>query len=68
MMIDVALLTKGGIVFCEIPKKTLDRFRELTMEARDNEVVWAELETDKGIKYEVSCEDVLVIYGGSFNA
>ena len=60
MLIDVALLTDKGIVFCRLPLKTLEEFRELALEAKPNEVVYAELETVDGVTYEVRCQDVLV--------
>ena len=60
LMIDVALLTDKGIVFCRLPLETLEEFRELAIEAKPNEVVYAELETVDGVTYEVRCQDVLL--------
>ena len=59
-MIDVALLTDKGIVFCRIPLETLERFRQLTLEANPNEVIFANIETTDDVTYEVRCQDVLV--------
>ena len=60
MLIDVALLTDKGIVFCRIPLETLERFRQMTLEAKPNEVIYAAIETTDDVTYEVRCQDVLV--------
>ena len=60
MLIDVALLTDKGIVFCRIPLETLERFRQMTLEAKPNEVIFANIETTDDVTYEVRCQDVLV--------
>ena len=59
-LIDVALLTDKGIVFCRISLETLERFRQLALEAKPNEVIFADIETTDDVTYEVRCQDVLV--------
>ena len=59
-LIDVALLTDKGIVFCRISLDILEEFRQLALEANPNEVVYAAIETSDDVTYEVRCQDVLV--------
>ena len=62
MLIDVALLTDKGIVFCYIPSNTLDRFRQLALETKSNEKAFAVIEVENSVVYEVRCENILVRY------
>ncbi|KKM26315.1 hypothetical protein LCGC14_1585950 [marine sediment metagenome] len=59
-MMDVALLTDKGIVFCRIPSETLDRFRQLALDTKPGEVAMAYIETTDDVTYEVRCRDILV--------
>ena len=61
-MMDVALLTDNGIVFCSIPNNTLDRFRQLALETNSKERAFAIIEVEDNVKYEVRCENILVRY------
>ena len=61
-LIDVALLTDKGIVFCMIPSKTLDRFKQLAVESKPDEQAVAVIEVENRIVYEVTCENILVRY------
>ena len=61
-LIDVALLTGKGIVFCMIPSNTLERFKQLAVESKPDEEAVAVIEVENRIVYEVTCENILVRY------
>ncbi len=66
MMVDVALLTERGIVFCFIPQGALQQLRERVKNLKPNQTMMATIEM-KEKSYEVKAENILVSQGGSIH-
>ena len=68
MLVDVALLTDRGIVFCYIPQPTLEKFRAMAVAAKPDQNVFAIIEIGEYKRYEVTLENILVAHMGNRSA